>query len=91
MQRSMNRRGSFGSSTKLYRPEFDKEKASSDKSERLWTLMAEYLDAKPETIQKNVVDHLEYTLAHTRFGNDRNAFYRAAAYSVRDRLIGSLE
>lgn len=51
--------------------------------------MAEYIDYEPLTIQKSLVTHVEYTLAKTRFNFDVNACYRAAAYSLRDRLIES--
>ena len=51
--------------------------------------MAEYIDYEPLTIQKSIVTHVECTLAKTRFNFDVNACYRAAAYSLRDRLIES--
>lgn len=51
--------------------------------------MNQYLTADPDTIEKNIVDHLEYTLAVTRFDFNKNACYKAAAYSIRDRLIES--
>lgn len=33
------------------------------------------------------MNHVEYTLARTRFNFDNFGAYQAAAYSVRDRLI----
>lgn len=36
-----------------------------------------------------MVNHIEYTLACTRFSFDKTKAYRAAAFSVRDRLIES--
>lgn len=41
------------------------------------------------TIQRSIVNHVEYTLACTRFSFDISKAYRAAAFSVRDRLIES--
>lgn len=55
----------------------------------MWALMQEYLTADDETIQKNIVNHLEHTLAHTRFAAGKGSLYQAAAYSIRDRLIES--
>jgi starch phosphorylase len=51
--------------------------------------MAEYIDADISTIQKTIVSHVEYTLARTRFNFDISAGYKAAALSIRDRLIES--
>ena len=51
--------------------------------------MAEYIDSEIPTIQSSIVGHVEYTLARTRFNFDKNACYRAAAFSIRDRLIES--
>lgn len=84
----MPRRDSVASAAKLYRPEYQKS-IEGDTSSKLWSLMQEYLTADAQTIQKNIVNHLEHTLAHTRFAASRNAFYQAAALSIRDRLIES--
>lgn len=51
--------------------------------------MDEYLPADPQKIEKNIVDHLEYTLAVSRFNMNKEACYKAAAYAIRDRLIES--
>jgi len=42
-----------------------------------------------DTIQNNVVKHLEYTLAKNKFTFDKKDCYLAAGYSIRDRLIES--
>lgn len=74
---------------KQYRPEFNPTVREESTNQILWELMAEYIDAEIPTIQSSIVSHVEYTLARTRFNFDKNACYRAAAYSIRDRLIES--
>ncbi|GKT31540.1 Glycogen phosphorylase 1 [Aduncisulcus paluster] len=59
----------------------------SASTSRLYQLMSEYLPETRHYIQKHIVNHLEYTLAKSRFTiNPRSAMY-AAQLSVRDRLI----
>lgn len=55
----------------------------------MWELMKTYLGNDKLSIQKNIVNHVEYTLARTRFNFDNFGAYQAAAYAVRDRLIES--
>lgn len=55
----------------------------------MWELMSTYLGSDNQSIQRQVVNHVEYTLARTRFNFDKFGAYQAAAYSVRDRLIES--
>lgn len=61
----------------------------SNTTEKLWKLMSNYLPADVDTIQKQLVNHVEYTLARTRYNFDNYAAYQATALSVRDRLIES--
>ena len=75
--------------TKQYRPEFHTQLQGSEKSEKLWNLMAEYIPSDPATIQKSIISHVEHTLARTRFNIDKSSCYKAAAFSIRDRLIES--
>ncbi|KAL8425776.1 hypothetical protein Efla_004128 [Eimeria flavescens] len=63
---------------------------ADDKKEKLWKLMETYLPSDVHSIQRSVVNHVEYTLAKTRFNLDPESCYRAAAFSVRDRLIETL-
>ena len=77
------------SSQKQFRPEFNIAIREESKNQKLWELMAEYIDSEIPTIQSSIVSHVEYTLARTRFNFDKNACYRAAALSIRDRLIES--
>ena len=51
--------------------------------------MKTYIGTDQRSIQRSVVNHVEYTLARTRFNFDNFGAYQAAAYSVRDRLIES--
>lgn len=53
----------------------------------MWSLMQSYLGTSTEAIQRQVVNHVEYTLARTRFDFDNFGAYQATALSVRDRLI----
>lgn len=75
------------------------------KKEKMWKLMELYLPVSAYAIQRGIVNHVvstscnlqfahtlhqEYTLARTRFNFDEEDCYRATAYSVRDRLIETL-
>ena len=53
----------------------------------MWSLMSSYIGGDQRSIQRSIVNHVEYTLARTRFDFDNKGAYQAAAYSVRDRLI----
>lgn len=68
----------------LYRPEFG---APASGKEKMWELMNTYQGTDQRSIQRSIVNHVEYTLARTRFNFDNKGAYQAAAYSVRDRLI----
>lgn len=39
------------------------------------------------SIQESIIQHVEYTLARSRFNFDNFEAYQAASFSVRDRLI----
>ena len=53
----------------------------------MWELMGSYIGSDSRSIQRSIVNHVEYTLARTRFNFDDKGAYQATAYSVRDRLI----
>ena len=53
----------------------------------LWKLMNNYFPADKGAIQESFINHIEYTLARSRFSFDKFSAYLAASYSVRDRLI----
>ncbi len=71
----------------LFRPEFTMTNDKKGKSEKLWQLMDVYLSRDTKSIQKSVINHIEYTLAHTRFNIDKQVLYNGTALSVRDRLL----
>lgn len=49
--------------------------------------MSSYIGQDKRSIQRSIVNHVEYTLGLTRFNFDDFGAYQAAAYSVKDRLI----
>ena len=53
----------------------------------MWELMSSYIGTDGRSIQRSIVNHVEYTLARTRFNFDNMGAYQATAYSVRDRLL----
>ena len=55
----------------------------------MWQLMGTYMRTDTPSIQRQIVNHIEYTLARTRFNFDNLGAYQAAAYAVRDRLLES--
>jgi hypothetical protein len=55
--------------------------------QRFKELMQTYMPLNIPAIQRNIVDHVEYTLARDRIQFDKSTAYQATAYSVRDRLI----
>eukprot|EP00826_Nyctotherus_ovalis_P039217 TRINITY_DN3749_c0_g1_i15.p1 TRINITY_DN3749_c0_g1~~TRINITY_DN3749_c0_g1_i15.p1 ORF type:complete len:674 (-),score=251.50 TRINITY_DN3749_c0_g1_i15:47-2068(-) len=73
----------------MYRPEFIYDKNESQKDIKMWDLMSSYLGSDIKSIQRQIVNHVEYTLARTRFNFDNNGCYYATAYAVRDRLVES--
>ena len=72
----------------MYRPEFkyDNMKKGNDK---MWELMKSYMGNDKQSIQRQIVNHVEYTLARTRFDFDNFGAYQACALAVRDRLVES--
>jgi len=53
----------------------------------LWRLMSECLADDKETIQREIVRHVEYTLACTRLSFQKKHAFQAAAHSLRDRMV----
>lgn len=53
----------------------------------LWKLMADYIPADKPSVQTSFVNHIEYTIARSRFNFDDFSAYLSCSYSVRDRLI----
>ncbi|CAM6100769.1 unnamed protein product [Calypogeia fissa] len=59
------------------------------KTQLLYRLMDTYLQNDVFSLQTSIMDHVEYTIARSRFNFDDFEAYMATAYSVRDRLIES--
>ncbi|CAK7350531.1 unnamed protein product [Dovyalis caffra] len=55
--------------------------------ERMFGLMDRFLTSDLISLQKDILDHVEYTVARSRFSFDDFEAYQALAHSVRDRLI----
>jgi glycogen phosphorylase len=49
--------------------------------------MNSYIGGDERSIQRSIVNHVEYTLGLTRFNFDNTGAYQATSLSVRDRLI----
>ncbi|KAJ4977024.1 hypothetical protein NE237_002130 [Protea cynaroides] len=67
-----------------YLPKAGERKA---KAERLFGLMDGFLKNDPLSLQTDILDHVEYTVARSRFSFDDFEAYQALSHSVRDRLI----
>ncbi|XP_068665455.1 uncharacterized protein [Aristolochia californica] len=61
--------------------------APDSKAERMFGLMDGFLKNDPLSLQKDILYHVEYTVARSRFSFDDFEAYQALAHSVRDRLI----
>ncbi|CAN6689753.1 unnamed protein product [Malus baccata var. baccata] len=57
------------------------------KAERMFALMDGFLKNDSISLQKDILHHVEYTVARSRFSFDDFEAYQALAHSVRDRLI----
>ncbi|KAL4563246.1 hypothetical protein LXL04_027286 [Taraxacum kok-saghyz] len=60
---------------------------SGTKNERMFELMDGFLKNDPVSLQKDILHHVEYTVARSRFSFDDFEAYQALSHSVRDRLI----
>ena len=87
MEPALKRRNSRFSSEgdEKFRPEFGSNQ--NEQNEKLWELMSSYIGSDQRSIQRSIVNHVEYTLARTRFNFDNFGAYQAASFSIRDRLI----
>eukprot|EP00268_Persea_americana_P030906 TRINITY_DN2999_c1_g1_i2.p1 TRINITY_DN2999_c1_g1~~TRINITY_DN2999_c1_g1_i2.p1 ORF type:complete len:966 (-),score=177.85 TRINITY_DN2999_c1_g1_i2:2406-5303(-) len=57
------------------------------KAERLFRLMDGFRRNDPVSLQKDILDHVEFTVARSRFNFDDFEAYQALSHSIRDRLI----
>jgi len=53
----------------------------------MWALMDTYLKRDVLSIQKSIVQHIEFTLSKTRFDINSQYLFQGTALSVRDRLL----
>ena len=60
-----------------------------ERNKLLASLMSQYLARDVPSIQRQIVNHCEYTLARTRYKIDNFIAYQATSLAVRDRLIES--
>ena len=58
-----------------------------EKTNLLWELMDEYIGHDKTSIQKQIVSHIEYTLAKSRFNFTLQHCCQAVKHSLFDRLI----
>ncbi|PRW61146.1 starch phosphorylase [Chlorella sorokiniana] len=77
----------FAKPATAVRPKLTVQGISEDRQELLHTLMDTYVKNDVLSIQQSIVNHVEYTLARSRYMFDDLEAYMATAYSVRDRLI----
>uniref|UniRef100_A0A0D6QRA2 Alpha-1,4 glucan phosphorylase n=1 Tax=Araucaria cunninghamii TaxID=56994 RepID=A0A0D6QRA2_ARACU len=83
---------SKGVGARVYRGDlgfFEVSEENKARAELLFRLMDQYARNDVESIQKDILDHVEYTVARSRFSFDDFEAYQATAHSVRDRLIES--
>ncbi|KAH6829108.1 hypothetical protein C2S53_013256 [Perilla frutescens var. hirtella] len=57
------------------------------KAEKMFGLMDGFLKNDPMSLQKDILEHVEYTVARSRFSFDDFEAFQALSHSVRDRLI----
>lgn len=58
----------------IQQPEF-KYDSSKKGTDKMWELMSSYLGTDRAAIQRQIVNHVEYTLARTRFNFDNFGAY----------------
>ncbi|GFR48003.1 hypothetical protein Agub_g9829 [Astrephomene gubernaculifera] len=78
------------SSTDVSRPKFERFEAAAQgqmSKARLHTLMDTYIKNDVLSIQEDIVNHVEYTMARSRVRFDNFEAYQATSFSLRDRLI----
>ena len=86
-QQMIRRRSTLGLSQGKNLQGFVPRKDFSVGNSKVFDVMKHYLPNDETTLAKNIVNHLEYDLAVSRFKNDARSTYLASAFSVRDRLI----
>ncbi len=83
---SLSRHGrsaSFSSITEsfpLLRSGGEESNEKASKAEKLWSLMSSYIPGDVSSIQRAIANHVEYTLASSRFTFDEFKAYLATAH-----------
>mgnify|MGYP002624558788 CR=1 FL=1 len=76
----------FEKNQDLFRPEY-RFNNNDPMKEKMWALMDTYLKRDILSVQKSIVQHIEYTLSKTRFDINSQYLFQGTALSVRDRLL----
>ena len=76
----------FEKNQDLFRPEY-RFNNNDPMKEKMWALMDTYLKRDVLSVQKSIVQHIEYTLSKTRFDINSQYLFQGTALSVRDRLL----
>ena len=76
----------FEKNQDLFRPEY-RFNNNDPMKEKMWSLMDTYLKRDVLSVQKSIVQHIEYTLSKTRFEINSQYLFQGTALSVRDRLL----
>lgn len=71
-------------SSLVSRPKFESKMGDTN---RLQTMMDTYLKNDVLSIQSDIINHVEYTMARSRYKFDDFEAYQATSLSLRDRLI----
>ena len=61
--------------------------ANAEKHKKMWELLGTYIGHDKESIQKQIINHIEYTGARSRFDFNKQTCSLAVASSLKDRLI----
>jgi len=88
-QRRKRKTGGFNNPRyrdRIYRPLFQVEPLDKEQQEKLWSYMDTYIRRNPETVEKEIVRHVELSFGRNRFRISKSAAYYGASYSLRDRL-----
>ena len=76
----------FDEKQDLFRPEY-RFNNNDPVKEKMWSLMDTYLKRDVLSVQKSIVQHIEFTLSKTRFDINSQYLFQGTALSVRDRLL----
>ena len=86
-RKGIKKQSTFGFSDEQNIHKFLKRKDYSAGSSNMFDVMKHYLPNDETMLTKNIIQHLEYDLAQSRFQIDTRAIYLASAFAIRDRLI----